>query len=125
VIVGKILESKLVVSASEADTVRHIFRRYAELGSVSALQLELDRDPSRQASRYPRNSPKLGSLQHLPPIFVRLATCAALDLDPSGVLPPAVGSMAKPRHDALWPLGIWRLIRFSDDIQYILQVPSR
>ena len=37
-------DRKLVFNASEAGTVRHIFRRYAELGSVSALQLELDRD---------------------------------------------------------------------------------
>ena len=37
-------DRKLVVNASEAGTVRDIFRRYAELGSVSALQLELDRD---------------------------------------------------------------------------------
>ena len=37
-------DRKLVANASEAETIRHIFRRYSELGSVSALQLELDRD---------------------------------------------------------------------------------
>ena len=37
-------DRKLIVNTTEAETVRHIFRRYAELGSVSALQLELDRD---------------------------------------------------------------------------------
>jgi site-specific DNA recombinase len=36
-------ERKLIVNACEADTVRLIFRRYAELGSVALLKLELDR----------------------------------------------------------------------------------
>ncbi len=35
-------DRKLVVNESEADTVRHIFRRYAELGSVRDLKEELD-----------------------------------------------------------------------------------
>ncbi|MDQ8699232.1 recombinase family protein [Hyphomicrobium sp. LHD-15] len=37
-------DRKLIVNPAEADTVRHIFQRYAEIGSVSALKLELDRD---------------------------------------------------------------------------------
>ena len=37
-------DRKLVVNATEADTVRHIFRRYAELKSVLALKEELDAD---------------------------------------------------------------------------------
>jgi hypothetical protein len=37
-------DRKLVVNAEEAMTVQNIFQRYAELGSVSALKLELDRD---------------------------------------------------------------------------------
>lgn len=36
-------DRKLVINPVEAETVRHIFKRYAELGSVSALQLELSR----------------------------------------------------------------------------------
>jgi DNA invertase Pin-like site-specific DNA recombinase len=36
-------DRKLVVNVEEATTVRHIFQRYTELGSVSALKLELDR----------------------------------------------------------------------------------
>ena len=36
-------ERKLVVNETEADTVRFIFRRYAEMGSVKLLQSELDR----------------------------------------------------------------------------------
>ena len=35
-------DRKLVINPVEAETVRHIYKRYAELGSVSALQLELN-----------------------------------------------------------------------------------
>ena len=37
-------ERKLVINESEAKTVRHIYRRYAGLGSVRALKDELDSD---------------------------------------------------------------------------------
>jgi len=37
-------DRKLVVNAAEAETVRNIYRRYAELGSVRTLKVELDRD---------------------------------------------------------------------------------
>ena len=37
-------DRKLVVNVPEAETVRHIYRRYAELGSVRALKDELDQD---------------------------------------------------------------------------------
>jgi hypothetical protein len=36
-------DRKLVVNEPEASTVRVIFRRYAELGSVALLKIELDR----------------------------------------------------------------------------------
>ncbi len=39
-----IQDRALVVNESEATIVRHIFRRYAELGSVHALKAELDAD---------------------------------------------------------------------------------
>lgn len=39
-----VIDRKLVVNATEADTVRHIFRRYANLKSVLALKGELDAD---------------------------------------------------------------------------------
>ena len=35
-------ERKLIVNEAEASTVRHVFRRYVELGSVRALKAELD-----------------------------------------------------------------------------------
>ncbi len=37
-------DRKLVVNVPEAKTVLHIYRRYAELGSVRTLKDELDRD---------------------------------------------------------------------------------
>ena len=37
-----VADRKLVVNDAEAETVRHIFRRYAELGSVRTLQAEID-----------------------------------------------------------------------------------
>ena len=36
-------DRKLVIDEAEADTVRHIYRRYVELGSVRELKTELDR----------------------------------------------------------------------------------
>ena len=36
-------DRKLIVNETEASTVRLIFRRYAELGSVALLRVELDR----------------------------------------------------------------------------------
>ena len=37
-------DRKLVINEAEAETVRHIYRRYAALGSVRALKDELDRE---------------------------------------------------------------------------------
>ena len=47
-------EKKLVVNESEAERVRHIYRRYAELGSVLALKSALDRDGIRSKCRVDR-----------------------------------------------------------------------
>ncbi len=52
-------DRKLVVNASEAETVCHIYRRYAELGSVRALMDELDRGgivSKRRVDRYGRQT---------------------------------------------------------------------
>ena len=38
-----VVDRKLIINAAEAATVRLIFRRYAELGSVALLRAELDR----------------------------------------------------------------------------------
>ena len=40
----EVADRKLVVNDAEAETMRHIYRRYAALGSVWALKDELDRD---------------------------------------------------------------------------------
>ncbi len=37
-------DRKLVVNVAEAETVRNIYRRYTELGSVRTLKEELDQD---------------------------------------------------------------------------------
>src|SRR5258708_4307496 len=47
-------EKKLVVNEPEAERVRHIYRRYAALGSVLALKTELDRDGIRSKCRVDR-----------------------------------------------------------------------
>ena len=59
-------ERKLVVNETEAATVRNIFQRYAELGSVAFLKAELDRlgvVSKRRAGasgRFPAASPSRG-----------------------------------------------------------------
>jgi DNA invertase Pin-like site-specific DNA recombinase len=44
-------DRKLVINKVEAETVRMIFRRYAEIGSVTLLQAELDRQGIRSKRR--------------------------------------------------------------------------
>jgi site-specific DNA recombinase len=47
----EVRDRQLVVVESEAETVRHIFERYCELGSVRLLKEELDRDGYRSKLR--------------------------------------------------------------------------
>ena len=50
-------DRKLVVNKQEADAVRHIYRRYTDLGSVATLQAELNRSgikSKRRLNRYGR-----------------------------------------------------------------------
>jgi DNA invertase Pin-like site-specific DNA recombinase len=53
-------DRKLVVNAVEAETVRNIYRRYAELGSVRTLKDELDRDGIVSKLRVDRYGRKTG-----------------------------------------------------------------
>ena len=53
-------DRKLVVNDREAETVRHIYRRYAVLGSVLALKDELDRDRIRSKVRIDKFGRKTG-----------------------------------------------------------------
>jgi DNA invertase Pin-like site-specific DNA recombinase len=46
-------DGKLLVNDREAETVRHIYRRYVELGSVFALKEELDRDGIKSNTKGP------------------------------------------------------------------------
>ena len=55
-------DRKLVVNATEANTVRHIFRRYAELRSVLALKEELDADDIVSKARLDRFSNAKGGV---------------------------------------------------------------
>ena len=57
----EVRERQLVVVESEAETVRHIFRRYCELGSVRLLKAELDRDGLRSKLRVGRDGSPSGS----------------------------------------------------------------
>lgn len=52
----------LVINKEEAETVRHIFRRYLELGSVSALHAELESEGIRTKIRKARNGSTRGGL---------------------------------------------------------------
>src|SRR5208282_5879404 len=54
-------DRQLAVADSEAETVRHIFRRYCELGSVRLLKEELDRDGLHSKLRVARNGSRSGS----------------------------------------------------------------
>src|SRR5262249_42396002 len=47
----EVRERQLATVESEAETVRHIFQRYCELGSVRLLKGELDRDGSRAGAQ--------------------------------------------------------------------------
>ena len=50
----------MVIESSEAKTVRHIFRRYCELGSVRLLKEELDQRGFRSKVRVAKNGKRSG-----------------------------------------------------------------
>jgi len=56
----EVRDRQLVVVESEAETVRHIFRRYCELGSVRLLKEELDRDGYRSKLRIASDGSRSG-----------------------------------------------------------------
>src|SRR6202043_3383635 len=51
----EVRDRQLSVVESEASTVRHIFQRYCELGSVRLLKEDLDRDGHRSKLRIANN----------------------------------------------------------------------
>ena len=56
----EVRDHQLVVVESEAATVRHIFQRYCELGSVRLLKQDLDRDGLRSKLRIASNGSRSG-----------------------------------------------------------------
>jgi len=56
-----VVERKLVVNEPEAETVRHIFRRYIELGSGLALAIELELDGITSKARLSRHGRAYGA----------------------------------------------------------------
>src|SRR5271170_1106715 len=56
----EVCDQRLVINPSEAETVRQIFQRYCELGSVRLLKQELDRNGVRSKLRIARNGGKTG-----------------------------------------------------------------
>jgi DNA invertase Pin-like site-specific DNA recombinase len=56
-----VVERKLIVNEPEAERVRHIFRRYAALGSVRLLSHELDRDGIVSKARRKANGEPYGA----------------------------------------------------------------
>src|SRR5580700_227430 len=56
----EVRERQLAVVESEAATVRHIFQRYCELGSVRLVKKDLDRDGLRSKLRIAGNGSSSG-----------------------------------------------------------------
>jgi site-specific DNA recombinase len=55
-----VIDRRLVVNQSEAETVREIFRRYLELGSVRLLMEDLNRRGVRSKVRVAKNGKRSG-----------------------------------------------------------------
>ena len=56
----EVRDRHLVIEPAEAETVRHIFRRYGELGSVRLLKDELDQTGTRSKVRIAKNGKRSG-----------------------------------------------------------------
>jgi hypothetical protein len=56
----EVRDRQLVINPSEAETVRQIFQRYCELGSVRLLKEELDRNGVRSKLRIAENGVRSG-----------------------------------------------------------------
>ncbi|WP_221773977.1 recombinase family protein [Novosphingobium flavum] len=91
-------DRKLVINETEAETVRHIFARYLELGSIVALAQELDREGIRSKRSTARNGNVRGGLRF---------TCGAIShvLRNRVYLGEAVhkGAAHKGEHEAIIP----------------------
>ena len=104
-------DRKLVINEQEADTVRHIYRRYIDLGSVRELQIELDRSgilSKRRLDRFGRSTGgrplARGALYHL----LQNRTYGGEIVHKKAAYPS--------RHEAIVDKGLW------DDVQRQLAV---
>ena len=105
-----VVDRRLVINAAEAETVRHIFRRYLELGSVRELMAALAREGIRSKVQTMRDGSKRGGCH-----FVRGPLYCLLKN------PIYVGqiqhhkSVYPGQHEALMPKDLW------DQVQALLR----
>lgn len=57
------IDKKLIINEAEAETVKHIYKRYLAVGSVAALKTELDRTGHKTKKRSQANSKHKGGSQ--------------------------------------------------------------
>ena len=92
-----VLDRKLVITPHEAETVRHIFRRYLELGAVSALRDDLKHDGIHSKLRTDKHGKSMGgkpfargALYHLLKNRIYLGEIVHKDSSYPGEHPPIV-----------------------------------
>ena len=87
-----VIDRRLVVNESEAGTVREIFQRYLELGSVRLLMEDLNRRGIRSKVRVARNGKRSGGKPVLPGSALRTAFQPHLHRRDSSQGPPPPGA---------------------------------
>lgn len=92
-------DRKLVINNAEADTVRHSYRRYIDLGAVRELQIELDRSGTLSKRRLDLPPPEAGHWR-----AVRSITCCR-----TGPIEARLYTRRRPcpgRHEAIVDKGL-------------------
>jgi site-specific DNA recombinase len=98
-------DRKLVVNATEAETVRLIFARYAELGSVTLLQAELDRRGLRSKHREGAGGRLVGSQR-----FSRGVLYLILQNRLYRGEVAHKGNVYPGQHEAIVDTGLWQIV---------------
>lgn len=101
-----VADRKLIVNAAEADTVRHIYRRYTALKSAHALKLELDGSSVVSKARRDRNGNPTGS--------VPIAVGALYHILQNQLYRGEIVHKGKPypgQHDAIIEEELWNEVR--------------
>ena len=101
-----IKDRKLVVNVTEAETVRLIFERYAELGSVALLQAELARRGFRSKRREGANGLIAGG-----GTFSRGILYLILQNRLYRGEIPHKGNVYPGRHEAIVDAGLWQIVQ--------------